>query len=124
MSDDQLQQLNLFAIKKFDNVSEGTKALIYLLWKKPENSLCNYSKSQIDNDLMSFDTLHFDWSLLPKHVFEELFLNFSYEQLCYICGSKGMKFDPKLIRKSGITNCNKSKKKLIDNLWKFLNNNQ
>ena len=32
----EAQQLNLFAIKKFDKVSEGTKALIYLLWKQPK----------------------------------------------------------------------------------------
>ena len=117
----QQQQLNLFTLKKFEKVGEGTKALIYLLWKNHNKSLGTVSKGTMDTELKSFDTLEFDWTLLPEHVYKGLFMKLTYEQICYICGSKGMQFDSKLMRNSSNFLNKKTKATLIDNLWKLMN---
>ena len=114
--ENQNQNLNLFTIKKFGKVSEGTKALIYYLWKNPE-SLGSVTKETIDNELKNFDTLQFDWKLLPKHVFIDIFSRFAHEQLCYICGSRGVQFDPKIMRSSSFLST-KMKQTLLETLWK------
>ena len=119
----QLQQLSMFSLKNFEKIDEGTKALIYLLWKNPKKPLGTITKGTIDTELLAFDTLEFEWTLLPEHVYRNLFMKLSYEQICYICGSRGMQFDSKLIRSSSNLLNKKTKLSLIDNLWKLMNHN-
>lgn len=118
--------MNMFTLKKMQKLSEGTKALIYIMWKIGINGKIGKSatlthmgsvdKVTIDSELSHFNTLEFDWTLLPKHVFHEIFEKFTYDQLCYICGCMGVQFDPKLMRKS-IVMASKVNTQLINKLW-------
>jgi hypothetical protein len=110
------QHVDMFSLKKMKKLSEGTKTLLYIMWKEHSGSLGTIEKSTIDEELSKLNALEFDWTKLPKHNYQEVFEEFSYEQICYICGCKRLQFDLKLMQPSVLT-VRRVKTKLIAQLW-------
>lgn len=68
-------------------ISEMTIAEKYLIVSAfhPIANTNNFSLAELELELKKLDFLTFDWGLIPKPVFKDIFSRFSYVRLVYFC---------------------------------------
>ena len=76
----------LFA-KPIVGISKVTSAEKYIIMSAfhPITNSFDVTLEEVDEELKKLDFLTFDWGLIPKQVFKDLFNRFTYVRLVYFC---------------------------------------
>lgn len=67
-------------------LSKAQKYLLYAFVDMQVQTLCNATEADVDASIGNIDFLTFNWKLLPKTIFLDVFHALDYSRLAFLCG--------------------------------------